>query len=118
MARFFFYGTLGDPAILRDIVGNTRTRIIGPAEVNGTLYDAGAYPALKLSGNDAVSGSIVDIDDNAIPQLDEYEGVAEQLFRRRSVNVTDPEGAYHRVWVYEYQQPTKPLQKIQTWPST
>lgn len=84
--HLFAYGTLlagGDAARLLD--GCER---VGPAVVSGALYDVDdTYPALVLAGKGAVRGEIWRCPPEILPVLDEYEGVAEGLFRRVAVRV-------------------------------
>ncbi|NIP78416.1 MAG: gamma-glutamylcyclotransferase [Gemmatimonadetes bacterium] len=60
---------------------------VGDGVVRGTLYDVGEYPALLLSGDDAVRGEIWRCPAGRLRELDRYEGVAEGLFRRAAVVV-------------------------------
>ena len=81
--HLFAYGTLAtpdaSPAARELLAGCDR---VGPATVRGTLYDLGDYPALLLSGEDAVAGTLWRCPVDRLPALDRYEGVAEGLFRR------------------------------------
>jgi gamma-glutamylcyclotransferase (GGCT)/AIG2-like uncharacterized protein YtfP len=66
------------------------------ATVQGTLYDVnGRYPALVLDGEDRVEGEVWRGPATLLPELDEYEGVADGLFGRVKV-VADGESC----WTY------------------
>ena len=88
----FAYGTLksGAPGGLLD--GCER---VGTGVVQGTVYDAGDYPALLLAGDDPVHGVIWRCPYRRLTDLDRYEGTAEGLFRRVAVRVDD-----YACWVY------------------
>lgn len=78
--HLFVYGTLrsggGAVGLLR---GCER---VDAGAVAGTLYDLGAYPALVLDGRGTVEGEVWRCPAEALERLDEYEGVADGLFRR------------------------------------
>lgn len=86
--HLFTYGTLmaGDERPSPVLTGCDR---VGTATVRGTLYDAGAYPALLLDGDDRVDGEIWRCPAHVLPRLDQYEAVAEGLFRRVGLRVGD-----------------------------
>lgn len=84
--HLFTYGTLagGDGAASPLLADCER---VGDAAVRGTLYDAGPYPALLLSGNEPVAGEIWRCPAEVLPRLDRYEAVEEGLFRRVGLRV-------------------------------
>lgn len=88
VVHFFVYGTLtsGDGVSPGPMAGCERVR---SAEVRGTLYDTGAYPALLLAGEGRVEGEIWKCPADALPRLDHHEAVDEGLFRRVGVRVDD-----------------------------
>lgn len=94
--HLFAYGTLrsvdASPAA-RALL--SRCERVGEAEVRGTLYDLGEYPALLPSGDDRVPGTIWRCPVDLLPELDRYEGTAERLFRRIGMRAGD-----HACWVY------------------
>lgn len=95
MAHFhlFSYGTLMEGAEgSRLLAGCER---VGTGAVRGTLFDTGPYPALLLAGADRVEGEIWRCPAELLPRLDQYEGVADGLFRRVGHRVAD-----HACWVY------------------
>lgn len=84
--HLFSYGTLmsGGAAAARQLADCER---VGPATVQGTLFDTGPYPALLLAGTDRVEGEIWRCPAWVLPRLDRYEGVADGLFRRVGLRV-------------------------------
>mgnify|MGYP001323065815 CR=1 FL=1 len=86
--HLFTYGTLrsgrGAAALLEGC------EPVAAAAVTGTLFDIdGEYPALVLAGTGRVDGEIWRCPAATLPRLDEYEGVAEGLFRRVGVRVDE-----------------------------
>lgn len=74
-----------------------------PDELTGLLYDLGPWPAAVAigSGEDRFRGTVVDIDDIELAELDRFEDVAGgEYARRRAVTAGGRE-----VWVYEYLRP-------------
>ena len=99
----FVYGTLGPDgpeALARD--GWV------PDAVRGRLYDLGDYPGLVDTDDSSagwVAGHVRAIDPTELSgRLDEYEGVAEGLYRRVR---TITQGGLD-VWVYVYGKPLPP----------
>ena len=93
--NLFVYGTLrGNGAAADRLAGAS---MIGKGVVRGTLYDIdGEYPALMLYGDMPVEGEIWHVPSAAmLARVDEYEGVAQGLFRRKAITV-----AGHACWVY------------------
>ena len=68
---------------------------VGTGTVEGTLFDLGDYPALLLSGDEPVEGTIWRCPSALLPELDRYEGVGEGLFRRVARRVDG-----HACWIY------------------
>lgn len=93
--HLFTYGTLttASESPGRELLRSCRR--VGPAVVAGTLYHAGEYPALLLSGDDAVHGEVWRCPAELLAALDRYEGTADGLFRRAAVRVGDV-----ACWVY------------------
>ncbi len=112
---FFFYGTLTSRDKLRSILSRQRFRPIGKGTVKGTLFDLGTYPALVLQGTTPVPGVLVEVDDSAAEQLDEYEAVSEGLYERRRVAVEQATGGSHVAWTYVYQGSVGGMRPIARW---
>ncbi|MFO0954609.1 MAG: gamma-glutamylcyclotransferase family protein [Isosphaeraceae bacterium] len=96
----FVYGTLA-PANLESA---ERLGFV-PDQVRGWLYDLGSYPALVPAEEPSglwVCGYVRAVPETLLSdRLDEYEGVAEGLYRREVWTTR----AGRRVWVYVYARP-------------
>lgn len=97
--HLFVYGTLrsngAGAALLAD------GELIGEGTVGGILYNIDdAYPAIILYGNTAVRGEVWRCPAASLLQLDEYEGVADGLFRRVGVEVAMSDGRRMGCWTY------------------
>lgn len=92
--RLFAYGLLRDADSTPLMEGAQR---VADATVAGTLYDIdGDFPALMLYGTTPVEGTVWHVPNAAtLEQLDEYEGVGRDLYRRVAV-----EAAGLPCWVY------------------
>ena len=116
----FAYGTLQDPRRVVALVGGSfRCRVVAPATISGVLFDVrGEYPALRPPElpDDLVPGVVLEIDDGALPRLDEYEGTGEGLYVRESRQVHLRDGRSVEAWVYLYNRPTTSLRRIAVWP--
>jgi len=79
---------------------------IGKAYFTGKLYNIHNYPGAILSTNpsESVYGTVYKITDvdNVFEVLDRYEGVAENLFKRVTVNAHLSSGEILKTWVYIY----------------
>ncbi len=90
-----------------------------PDRVAGQLYDLGPYPALLLAGPTSTSqhwagGFTLLIAEEELADLDDFEDVAEGLYRRKLVRTELGFDA----WVYEYARPLPPsaFGPLPTWP--
>ena len=74
---------------------------IGEAVVNGILYDIDAqFTAVILYGDAPVAGEIWRCPSSLLSTLDQYEGVANGLFRRVGTVARMPDGSGAPCWVY------------------
>lgn len=78
--NLFVYGTLRSGGPAAHVLAGCE--LVGTAEVAGTLYDLGEYPALMLYGSTPVAGEVWRCPVGLLARLDEYEGVGQGLFRR------------------------------------
>lgn len=87
-----------------------------PDRVAGRLYDLGPYPGAVDIGNGPhqFAGSVVEIDDEELLRLDEFEGVTGDGHFRR-IRVTTVGGS--EVWIYEYTGPVPDADPIERWPA-
>jgi len=86
--HLFVYGTLRSGRAAGSLLeGCVR---IEDAAVEGTLYDIdGIYPALVLDGSAPIDGEIWWCPAERLRTLDAYEGLADGLFRRVGVRVSE-----------------------------
>jgi gamma-glutamylcyclotransferase (GGCT)/AIG2-like uncharacterized protein YtfP len=92
--HIFVYGTLRQRGAAAQLLADCQH--IGDGEVAGTLYDVdGRFPALLPYGTTPVRGEIWRCPADRLAALDEYEGVANGLFRRIALSVGDV-----ACWVY------------------
>lgn len=92
MKLLFVYGTLKRGASNHQwLAGQT---FIGEARTQPgyRLYDVGGYPAMVLQpgGSEGVWGEVWSVAAGALQQLDEFEGIAEGLYRREPVPLLPP----------------------------
>jgi gamma-glutamylcyclotransferase (GGCT)/AIG2-like uncharacterized protein YtfP len=97
--HLFVYGTLrsngAGAALLAD------GELVGAGSVGGVLYNIdNAYPAMILYGTTPVRGEVWRCPAASLLQLDEYEGVADGLFRRVGVEVEMGDGSMQGCWTY------------------
>ncbi len=112
---YFFYGTLTSKERLQLVMDGHCFQDVGKGTVKGTLFDIGAYPGLVLQGDTSIQGVIVETDDGAVAQLDEYEAVTEGLYERRRVAVERDGGGSLVAWTYVYLGSTDGLNPIDQW---
>jgi gamma-glutamylcyclotransferase (GGCT)/AIG2-like uncharacterized protein YtfP len=97
--NLFVYGTL------RSAYDGTRIllgcELLGTALVHGILYDIdGRFPALVLySDQPPVHGEVWRCPASLLPGLDQYENIADGMFRRVAVEAETVNGALP-CWVY------------------
>ncbi|MGD9762257.1 MAG: gamma-glutamylcyclotransferase [Candidatus Binatia bacterium] len=117
MPLLFAYGTLIDPVQRAAVLQGAPSHVLGTGTVCGALYDLGAYPALVEGGaSGRVPGVLIELPDaSALARLDEYEGVAENLYRRSRAPVRLEDGHQMEAWVYWYCGSVEGLQRIDVW---
>jgi gamma-glutamylcyclotransferase (GGCT)/AIG2-like uncharacterized protein YtfP len=118
--RLFVYGTLRpgrEPAPLRPFIA--RLKLVGPATVEGTLYDLGTYPGMLFAGAGRVSGEVFEVpDDNAFwHALDDYEGFdplqpEKGLFRREACSARMNDGGEVACDIYVYNGTPSESQRV------
>ena len=121
--RLFVYGTLRrDPSHDMFHVLARSAIFLGEAEVQGRLYDLGAYPGMVVTRDGSrVRGEVYEIQSDrwseAIEQLDKYEGCSEadpapHEYRRELVQTELENGQRADAWAYLLNRPTKGLPEI------
>ena len=104
----FVYGTLR-----RGGSNNFRMddfRWIGPAAVNGHLYEVSWYPGLVLDQNAGeVIGDLYEVPEEGLAALDDFEG---SEYRRVRTMIQNAEDEAESAWIWEWNKPTEGLQPV------
>ena len=70
----FVYGTLRRGSAHAMSIRFPNSQFIAEAQVTGSLYDLGAYPAVILDeSNSLVVGEVYEVDDETLKKLDDFE---------------------------------------------
>lgn len=97
--HLFVYGTLRSNGAAASLLA--AGELVAEGTVGGVLYDMDAgYPALLPYGAAPVRGEVWRLPVMALPALDDYEGVAEGVFRRIGVEVSMDDQTVLPCWVY------------------
>jgi gamma-glutamylcyclotransferase (GGCT)/AIG2-like uncharacterized protein YtfP len=78
MNKLFIYGTLIDPEIQKSILGriiNGIPNILEGYEKSEIEIEGEKYPLTVQNKNEIVEGLVIDINDDELKKIDEYEGV-------------------------------------------
>ena len=101
MTLLFVYGTLKRGC--KNHAHLATQRYVGDARcVAGyRLYDLGSYPGLVADTTDTegVTGEVWSVDETALGHLDDFEGIAEGLYRREPIQLLAP---FDQANVYGY----------------
>lgn len=91
-------------------------KLLGKAYFYGKLFDVSWFPGavLSLDTTEKVYGSVYEITEvtKVFEVLDEYEGVAEKLFKRVKVEAYLESENMLETWVYVYNHSTDRLKHI------
>ena len=109
----FFYGTLMAGFDRRRRAGiDPKLTYIGRGSIHAALFDLGIYPAAVPSPDGCVWGEVYEMSEPAtvLAALDEIEGYTpadpdRSLYSRGEADVTLPDRARARAWVYFYNAP-------------
>lgn len=108
----FVYGSLRRGSARSMSIRFPNAKFIAKAEVSGSLYDLGEYPAaLTNESNSLVIGEAYEVDDELLNKLDDFE--ASSNYRRKQVEIfgslqstgwiyvpaDDPESYAHRTLI-------------------
>lgn len=109
----FVYGSLRRGSARSMSIRFPNAKFIAKAEVSGSLYDLGEYPAaLTNESNSLVIGEAYEVDDELLNKLDDFE--ASSNYRRKQVEISvgsqqstgwiyvpadDPESYAHRTLI-------------------
>lgn len=107
MAHLFVYGTLKRGGANHRVLAELGARFVGVATTAEarTLVDLGPYPALLAldAARDGsvtpVHGEIFEIDDEALPVVDAFEGVPE-LYHREVIGLRSADGVETNAFTY------------------
>lgn len=114
--RIAFYGTLmrrAEDRLAEAGVLPGDLELEGDCLVPGELYHLGNYPGL-IEGSGAVPGELYRIRNQVVlARLDDFEGVAENLYHRKAVALVSPEVV---AWVYYYSRSVAGLRRLAAWP--
>lgn len=75
--KVFVYGTLMKGNTTRGLDQFPGSKFLGEAVTSSStysMYDLGAFPAVCLSGNNAIKGEVWEVDENTFYVLDRIEG--------------------------------------------
>lgn len=110
----FVYGTLM-AGCGRAMTGDNRVELVGDDSMPGSMFNVGAFPGIKLDGQNQVLGELYEIlDDSVIGMLDMIEGYRGperelgSLYLRRVVQTNNGVETF----VYEFNYDVKELQAI------
>ncbi len=109
----FFYGTLMAGFDRRRRAGiDHKLTYIGRGSIQAALFDLGLYPAAVPAPDRLVWGEVYEVSDpdQVLAALDEIEGYSpgnpdQSLYSRGEADVTLPDRAHARAWVYFYNAP-------------
>jgi gamma-glutamylcyclotransferase (GGCT)/AIG2-like uncharacterized protein YtfP len=83
----FVYGSLRRGSARSMSIRFPNAKFIAKAEVNGSLYDLGEYPAaLTSESNSLVIGEAYEVDDELLNKLDDFEASSD--YRRKQVEIS------------------------------
>lgn len=120
--RVLVYGTLRvDQGAYYAFDLKAQTKHIGTVRIPGTIYDLGAFPGVRLDGDDSgVVCDVLEVADEAavesiIERLDRYEGCrpdnpGNSLYTREVVEVTDIGPCF----IYEINRDTAKYRRIES----
>ncbi len=95
MKLLFVYGTLKRGAGNHHWLADQTFVSDAQTQPGFRLFDLGEYPGLVVwpEDKDGVAGEIWSVDAECLRRLDEFEGIAQGLFRRMPVPLKRPSGA-------------------------
>jgi gamma-glutamylcyclotransferase (GGCT)/AIG2-like uncharacterized protein YtfP len=115
--KVFVYGTLKKGGHFHDVLQGSL--LIGEGEVEGQLYNLGAFPGL-VQGAGTVKGELYELGGEAnLERLDHLEGFFAEsphksLFVRKQRNI-EVGGETHLVWVYYFNMDISGKERIGVW---
>ena len=113
MHPLFVYGTLRHPPLIEGLVG--RPVHARPATLPGhraALLRGRAYPGLVVDASSSAVGSLVEVDDDGLQVLDDFEG---SEYTRTDVVVRTADGENAEAQAYLLTGPSRSLALPETW---
>lgn len=120
--KVFVYGTLKEGRPLdRKGLADLRTSV-QDATIEGSIFDLGPFPTIKLDGKGLVIGEVHTFSDkhmdDVVQIMDAIEGYnkhdpANGLYNRHKVEATLKDGKVVTAWAYEYTRPVDPKKRIE-----
>lgn len=117
MTNVFVYGTLKKGGRFHHVLRDSR--FIGEGEIEGQLYNIGAFPGL-VQGAGAVKGELYELGkEGSIERLDHLEGFFTEsphksLFVRKQRKI-EVGGEIHLTWVYYFNMDISGKERIGAW---
>jgi len=121
ITNFFMYGTLKEGRPLdRPVLASKRTAV-NTATIEGSIFNLGPYPTVKLDGKGLVIGEVHTFPEGDLKSvqslLDAIEGYNQSfpdqgLYNRHKVEATLYGGKMVTAWVYEYNGSVNPKSRL------
>ena len=119
--KFFMYGTLKEGRPLdRKGLADRRTSV-EEATIEGSIFDLGPYPTIKLDGEGLVMGEVHTFPEEHVKDvrsiMDSIEGYSAShpdkgLYNRHKVKATLKDGKVVTAWAYEYNGDVDPKHRL------
>ena len=105
MKKIFVYGTLLNPAVQMDVLGRTISGIFAIVKGYRVIYNYKVndieYPIAIEDPESNVNGKLLDVDDDDLIKLDEYET---NDYIRKTIKTTNDEEAYMYVKPFNFER--------------
>lgn len=112
--KVFCYGTLKKGGRFHHLLKSRKAKFVDFAQIKGTMYNLGEFPAIVLMGHNDIHGELYEIDADTLQELDHLEGYPN--FYDRQVVATSRGDA----WVYFHQYDERlldtPIMRDGVWP--
>jgi gamma-glutamylcyclotransferase (GGCT)/AIG2-like uncharacterized protein YtfP len=94
VTKVFVYGSLKQGYGNHPILGTSELVAQYVTEPKYTMYSLGAFPAVVLDGETAISGEVYDVNDSVFKALDRLEGYP-TFYNRTQIDTP-----YGKAWMY------------------
>ncbi len=109
MVKIFVYGTLKEGFALDGSCTTKRISVVKNVKIDGTLFDLGPFPGIKLNTGGTVIGELHTFRNSSktLAMMDSIEGYnpkneENSLFNRRTTDVMNKSGDLEKAYVYEF----------------